>query len=112
MPCRLSRSSTGELTLCNPNPNPNPNPSLRDLAHARPQLTDASLLALAALPALRSLDLSGCVAATERGFGSLAARARLTTLRLGGCSRVATVQVQLHAVWAFHRVLRASAILL
>ncbi len=79
---------------------PSASKCLCDLAYARPQLTDASLLALAALPGLLSLDLSGCVAATERGFGALAARVRLTTLRLGGCSRVATVQVQLRAVWA------------
>ena len=55
-------------------------------------MTDASLLALAGLPHLLSLDLSGCVAATERGFGALAARLRLHTLRVGGTSRVATVQ--------------------
>jgi len=51
-------------------------------------------VALAALPRLLSLDLSGCVAATERGFGALAARLRLKSLRLGGTSRVATVQAR------------------
>jgi len=67
---------------------------LTSRAPARAQLTDVSLVALAALPCLLSLDLSGCVAATERGFGALAAQLRLTTLRLGGTSRVATVQAR------------------
>ena len=44
------------------------------------------------IPSLRDLDISGCVALTERGFASIArGLASLTALKLGGCSRVATV---------------------
>lgn len=57
------------------------------------QVTDAGLLHLArGLRSLRALDLSGCVAVTERGLGALAAcLGGLQTLRLGGTSRVATI---------------------
>ena len=85
-----------DLSGCVLNPKNPPKPS--------PQVTDTSLLALAALPHLLSLDVSGCVAATERGFGALAARLRLHTLRVGGTSRVATVQAsRLEAVWGLGR---------
>ena len=47
---------------------------------------------LRGVPSLRDLDVSGCVALTERGFSSLAkGLTALTALKLGGCSRVATV---------------------
>ncbi len=56
-------------------------------------MTDAGLVTLCALRALGALDLSGCVAVTERGVGALACALgrSLRTLRLGGTSRVATI---------------------
>ena len=56
------------------------------------QVTDAGLGALTRLLELRLLDIAGCVAATERSIGALAVELpRLSVLKLGGCSRVATV---------------------
>jgi len=52
----------------------------------------AAAVVLRGIPSLRDLDVSGCVALTERGFASIArGLASLTALKLGGCSRVATV---------------------
>lgn len=57
------------------------------------QITDAGLLMLTGLGSLGSLDLSGCVGITERGIGSLARALRcMHSLKLGGTSRVATIQ--------------------
>ena len=57
------------------------------------QLTDNGLLVLRRLSRLQTLDLSGCVGVTERGIRSLAqALTSLQTLKLGGTSRVATIQ--------------------
>ena len=57
------------------------------------QVTDAGMAALCTLRALGALDLSGCVAITERGVGALAGALgrSLRTLKLGGTSRVATI---------------------
>ena len=58
-----------------------------------PQLTDAGMLMLMRLSNLETLDLSGCVGITERGIRSLAqALKSLHSLKLGGTSRVATIQ--------------------
>jgi hypothetical protein len=57
------------------------------------QITDAGLLLLAKLTQLETLDLSGCVGITERGIKFLAqALHSLQSLKLGGTSRVATIQ--------------------
>lgn len=55
-------------------------------------MEDAGIAALSKLTGLTSLNLSGCVALTERGVGHVAAYILgLMSLSLGGCSRVATV---------------------
>ena len=57
------------------------------------QLTDTGLLMLRRLGRLQTLDLSGCVGVTERGIRLLAqALTSLHSLKLGGTSRVATIQ--------------------
>ena len=56
------------------------------------QVEDAGIAALSKLTELTSLSLSGCVSLTERGLGHVAAfLSGLKSLRLGGCSRVATI---------------------
>lgn len=60
---------------------------------ALPQITDAGLLLLTRLSRLETLDLSGCVGVTEKGIKALAAALKsLHSLKLGGTSRVATIQ--------------------
>ena len=60
---------------------------------ALPQITDAGLLLLTRLSRLETLDLSGCVGVTEKGIRALAAALKsLHSLKLGGTSRVATIQ--------------------
>lgn len=56
------------------------------------QVEDAGIAALSKLTRLTSLSLSGCVSLTERGLGHVAAfLSGVKSLRLGGCSRVATI---------------------
>ena len=58
-----------------------------------PQITDAGLLLLTQLSRLETLDLSGCVGVTKKGIRALAAALKsLHSLKLGGTSRVATIQ--------------------
>jgi len=53
---------------------------------------DAGIAALSKLTGLTSLSLSGCVSLTETGLGHVPAfLSGLKSLRLGGCSRVATI---------------------
>ena len=57
------------------------------------QITDAGLLLLTKLSRLETLDLSGCVGVTEKGIRALARALKfLHSLKLGGTSRVATIQ--------------------
>ena len=56
------------------------------------QVEDQGIARLHTLTGLTSLGLAGCVALTERALGHVAARMpSLTCLKLGGCSRVATI---------------------
>ena len=57
------------------------------------QVTDTGLLLLTRLSRLETLDLSGCVGVTEKGIRALAGALKsLHSLKLGGTSRVATIQ--------------------
>ena len=56
------------------------------------QITDKGARHLTVHRGLRFLDVAGCVALTQQGFADLAGHLRqLHTLKLGGCSRMATV---------------------
>ena len=56
------------------------------------QITDRGIQSVTRLTALQSLDVSGCVALTQRGFQHIASSlSALRSLKLGGCSRMATV---------------------
>lgn len=55
-------------------------------------MDDSSITALTGLTSLTSLGLAGCVALTHRATALVAAHMPgLRCLRLGGCSRIATV---------------------
>lgn len=60
-------------------------------------LGSGAAAAAAALSALESLDMSGCVGLDDRGVGALCDLAALTRLRLRGCMRVSTGGLQLIA---------------
>ena len=56
------------------------------------QVEDQGIARLHTLTGLTSLGLAGCLALTERALGHVAAwMPSLTSLKLGGCSRVATI---------------------
>lgn len=56
------------------------------------QVTDKSMQNLAVLKELKTVDVSGCVAITQKGFSHVSNNfAKLRSLKLGGCSRMATV---------------------
>ena len=55
------------------------------------QITDKGMQSLMSLTALQALDVSGCVAITPKGFQYVSSSLRgLRSLKLGGCSRMAT----------------------
>ena len=55
-------------------------------------MEDQSIARLHTLTGLTSLGLAGCLALTERALGHVAAdMPALACLKLGGCSRVATI---------------------
>ena len=56
------------------------------------QITDKGIHSLKPLTALQALDVSGCVAITHKGFQHISSSFhKLRSLKLGGCSRMATV---------------------
>ncbi len=56
------------------------------------QVTDRGIQYLVMLTSLQALDVSGCVAITPKGFQHISSSFRgLRSLKLGGCSRMATV---------------------
>ena len=81
-------TSKQESKTC-PNPSRSMVPYMIDWSM---QITDKGIQSLTSLAALQALDVSGCVAITPRGFQYISSSFQgLRSLKLGGCSRMATV---------------------